>query len=112
MLEGLPDRDDAMGVDVCAGANEDVAMPVARTLGRLSLQEPMRKCLNTDPHCVRDVLRLLVHFGDKAVMSQYGGGEGDEEGGAAKLQLDQLNIMLRAAFTLGNLTASNDSNRR
>ena len=39
VLQGLPDRDDVVGVDCCVGTNEEVAMPVARTLGRLSLQE-------------------------------------------------------------------------
>ncbi|GMH72146.1 hypothetical protein TL16_g05839 [Triparma laevis f. inornata] len=109
VLKGLPDRDDIVGVDSCAGTNEDVAMPVARTLGRLSLQEPMRNCLNSDPHCVRDILRLLVYFGDQAVMSQYAKA-GQEK--STRVQCNQLNITLRAAFTLGNLTASNDSNRR
>jgi len=72
----------------------------------MSLQEPMRNLINSDPHHLRDLLRLLTYWGDQAVMGQY---TSSDEGSK---QSTHLNIVLRVAFALGNLTASNDSNRK
>ena len=66
----------------------------------------MRNLINSDPHHLRDLLRLLTYWGDQAVMGQY---TSSDEGSK---QSTHLNIVLRVAFALGNLTASNDSNRK
>tara|TARA_B110000305_G_C19069591_1_gene461006 strand:+ start:51 stop:659 length:609 start_codon:yes stop_codon:yes gene_type:complete len=101
------------------------ALSSARAIGRLSLSEPMRQLINEDPHNVRDLFRLLVYWSDKFVMMQYTRQDDDASSSSSSSSHHNnnknsnndnpqilLNIILRCAFCLGNLTSSNDSNRK
>ena len=118
-LTGLPDVEHAssgMEKSICCHAPS--ALAVSRSLGRLSLLEPMRQQINNDPHYVRDLLRLICYWNDKYVMKGWGGSKSggaggcDDEDEEAKSTQTILNIILRLSFCLGNLTSSNDNNRK
>ena len=118
ILQNLPDARNTIAMEASVACLPEHALYAARALGRLSLQEPMRNLINSDPHHLRDLLRLLTYWGDQVVMNQYkassssSGGGGSGDGAGRGKQGTYLNIVLRVAFALGNLTASNDENRK
>jgi hypothetical protein len=68
----------------------DLMFNVTRVLAKLSLHESLRVGINSDPAHLLDLLVLLE-------MSRLDG--------------QGLALVVRVAFTLGNLTASNEQNR-
>lgn len=102
----------------------DVVLNAARALAKLSRQEAMRRKLNADPSQVRSLLASLVEQGQNVHVQYYGlletHAEEDEHGLSTIKQQDQrlelsgkcVAACVRLAFTLGNLTSTNDDNRQ
>ncbi|KAH8097921.1 hypothetical protein JL720_840 [Aureococcus anophagefferens] len=82
----------------------ELTLNVARALAKLSLHEPTRTALHGDPKRLGDVLATLeaAHEGALAL-----GGTAEPSDALAPMPA----VVLRLAFALGNLTASNDANR-
>ena len=82
----------------------ELTLNVARALAKLSLHEPTRTALHGDPKRLGDVLATLeaAHEGALAL-----GGDAEPSDALAPMPA----VVLRLAFALGNLTASNDANR-
>ena len=76
---------------------------VARVLAKLSLHESIRQGINADPRHLLDLLDLLHSTASWALVRTSG------PAGPAAAQ--GIALMVRLAFTLGNLTASNERNR-
>ncbi|CAM9438976.1 unnamed protein product, partial [Discosporangium mesarthrocarpum] len=80
--------------------HHEVVLNTARVLAKLSLHESVRRELNADPNNTRDLLATLVDQGQ---------GLGPTHG---PRNAQRLATCVRVAFALGNLTSTNDDNRK
>ena len=81
-------------------SHSELMFNVARVLAKLSLYESMRASLNVDPCHVQDLLHVMAMAQPRL--------SSDPSKPPSK---EVLGLIVRLAFTLGNLTASNDRNR-
>ncbi|GMI34363.1 hypothetical protein TeGR_g7762 [Tetraparma gracilis] len=82
-----------------------ISSPLSRSLGRLSLLESCRSHFNADPLHLQNLAAVLEHYSTRVSLSPY-------SLSAQSSLTKSLNVALRVAFALGNLTASNAENRK
>jgi hypothetical protein len=84
--------------------SDELMYHATRVLAKLSLHETMRHAINGDPTNVAGLFELL----DAKGTEWAGGGQGAPPQASTS---QATALLVRVAFTLGNLTASNDRNR-
>jgi hypothetical protein len=85
--------------------NPELCLNCVRVTAKLSLQEPFRAQLNSKPSYIASIARVILNEAEMCMQVM------DGEQGVVWPSWHTWPLLSRAAYTLGNMTTTNDSNR-
>lgn len=85
--------------------NPELCLNCVRVTAKLSLQEPFRSQLNSKPSYIAAITRVILNEADLCMRVM------DGEHGVVWPSWHTWPLLSRAAYTLGNMTTTNDNNR-
>lgn len=85
--------------------NPELCLNCVRVTAKLSLQDPFRSQLNAKPSYIASIARVIQHEAEMCMRVINGDSD------VVWPSWHTWPLLSRAAYTLGNMTTSNDSNR-